>query len=363
MKILTKYTIKQFLIYSGLGLMLFSFILLMDRVFDMASLVINKGVGVLNLLTLLGYSLPTIIVLAMPMAVVAGAILSYGKMASEGEITTIRTSGNTLKPAIIPVMAVTLVISALMLPFNYYTAPRSQFAFRKLFMNIAYRDPTLHIEESALVEIPPYTLLCFEVDREEHRLNEVMIIKDENSDEPPLSITARSGIWKTNKHGELILRLRNGTIKEQPERKKNRFISGNFNEYSLVIKPPESIGTINKETEAMTATELKEKINILEEEGKATHELLTHFHLRSSLAGAVFILLTVSIPFGIRAEKKGKTIGIGISLGIIAVYYFLTVAGLKLAFDGFIPPFFGAWLANIITATGGGILLYKSYHK
>lgn len=363
MKIFTKYSIRQFLLYTFASLLLFTFILLMERLFILAEMVINKGVSFLAVITLLFYSLPTILILAMPMSAVAGVILSFGKMASEKEITAIRTSGSTLKPVVMPVIIAGFLIGGIMIPFNLYVAPVSQFEFRKNFINIAAQDPTLQIEANTLIDISPYTLLCSEVDRENQRLGEVLIFKDSANETPAISINAESGSWEVHPDASMTLTLYSGVIKHINRVNPQLFTSIHFEEHSMMLRAPQSFQTVSKNLEAMTPAEIREEINRLEGRGHPTHQVRTQYYLRSALALAIPILLITGIPFGVRAEKKGRTIGIGLSIFVIGVYYFLMVTGLKLAFNQSIPPFIGAWTANILTFIFGVYMLRRVYAR
>ncbi len=363
MKILTKYILKHFFVHTVLSLMLFIFILLMDKIFHIINMLINKGLGIGSALTLVAYSLPTILVLCMPMGVLSGGILTFGKMASDGEITAIRTSGNSLKPVVLPVIAATVIIALLMVPFNYFVAPAAQFKFREIFLNIAIKDPSLRLEESTLIEIPPYTLLCLDVNHKKKLLREIIIYKDAVDGEPSLSITAREGTWHTTSKDELILKLFNGNLRQQSGKQSERMSNIGFENYSITLTSPKNLKNMSKSIESMTACELKAEIKRLKSKKLPTHKLAARYHLRGSLAGAIPVLLIIGIPLGIRAERKGKTIGIGMSLGVIALYYFLMVTGIKLAFNQFFTPWIGVWLPNILLCAAGIIMLRKSYYK
>lgn len=363
MKIFSKYVCKQFFTYIILSLMLFTFILLMDKFFQLVNLFINKGINIFSILLLLLYSIPTILVLSMPMGIVTAGILTFGTMASDGEITAVRTSGISLKPVIMPIIFISLIIALLMIPFNYILAPSSQYAFRKKIMRIAFLNPALRIEESTLIEIHPYTLLCFNVNRKNRTLKEVIIYKEPTKDEPSLSITARSGTWHSTRDGKLILKLSNGTIMHQPEGKPDKLSSLSFTKYTITLMASKNLKNVSKNIESMTGVELKSEIKRLQEKKLPTNKLATRYYIRGALAGAIPVMILIGIPMGIRAENKGKTIGVGIGLGIIAIYYFLMVTGIKLSFNRLMSPLLGVWLSNIIVGLMGIYLLYKSYNK
>ncbi len=363
MKIFARYTLKHFIAHTVLSLSLFIFILLMDRIFQIINLLINKGLEISSAIALVIFSLPAIIVLSMPMGVLSGGILTFGKMASDGEITVIRTSGNSLKPIVRPVLISAIFLTIFMLPFNYFIAPASQFKFKQIFMNIAMRDPALRIEESTLIELKPYTFLCLNVNHKNKLLKEIIIYKEAAENEPSVSITARYGTWHTDPDGNLVLNLSDGTIRHQPEKEPEKFSNIDFENYVITLQSPKNITNVSKSIESMNAFELKYEINRLNSKKLPTHKIATRYYLRGSLAGAIPVLLMIGIPLGIRAEKKGKTIGIGMSIAVIGIYYFLMVAGIKLAFNRVLVPWLGVWLPNIITGIAGIILLKKSYYR
>ncbi|MBN2407590.1 MAG: LptF/LptG family permease [Elusimicrobia bacterium] len=363
MKIFSKYICRHLVAYIVLSLMLFTFILLMDKLFQLMNLFMNKGVDLSSVLLLLFYSLPTIFVISMPMAIVTAGILTFGSMASDGEITAVRTSGVSLKPLVLPALTVSVILGSIMVPFNYHVAPGSQYSFRKLFMNIAYKDPILRIEESTLIEIPPFTLMCFKVSQKTKTLGEIIIYKKADDKDPSMSITARSGKWHTSEDGRIILNLSDGTIRHQPDEEPDKLSSIKFDNYSIALRVPRDSKTANKSIESMSGTELRNEINRLKSKGLPVNKISTRYYLRGALAGAIPVMLLVAIPLGIRAESKGKTIGIGLSLGSIAVYYFLMVAGIKLSFNNTVPPLAGVWFPNIVTGIAGALLLYKSYRR
>jgi lipopolysaccharide export LptBFGC system permease protein LptF len=63
------------------------------------------------------------------------------------------------------------------------------------------------------------------------------------------------------------------------------------------------------------------------------------------------------------AGKGGKTIGFGMSLGVIFVYYMLLVVALNIGEKGYIPSCYIMWLPNFVIASIGLILFRKMGKK
>ena len=66
MRILDRYVWKELVTPFCLGLLIFTFLLLIDRIFDLTDLIINKGVPVHLVLMMLVYISPAILVLTIP---------------------------------------------------------------------------------------------------------------------------------------------------------------------------------------------------------------------------------------------------------------------------------------------------------
>ena len=362
MKILSKYVLKIFFSYLGISLLLFSFILIMEQVFQLVEIVVVKGAPVTEIFILLFYSFPTILVFSAPMAATAASVITFGTLASDREITAIRTSGTTISTVVKPVITAALLITALMLPFNFFVTPASQFAFRRHSTKLAHKQPAIQMEEGTQVEVGDYTLLAHKINHREQTMQEVLINKPADEDEPEMFITARSGAWNIMDN-TLSFVLYDGIIRHQPKDRPEILSSAAFNEYTIVIIHGEEDFEVTKNLQSMSPAEMKEEIKRLKEKNLPVYNVKTHFHLRGALAGAIAALVLCGIPLGLKAEAKGKTVGAGISLAIIGAYYFLLVSGIKLAFSGDIIPWLGIWLPNFIIACFGIIMLKISFNK
>ena len=90
MKILTKYTLKEFIPPFFLGLFCFTFILLLDEIFKLIKTFVQKGVSPWYLFELLIYILPATLVVTIPMATLVGILLAFGRLSADNEITAIK---------------------------------------------------------------------------------------------------------------------------------------------------------------------------------------------------------------------------------------------------------------------------------
>ncbi len=125
MRILSRYILKEFLGNLGVGLLIFTFVLLLDRFFEIVDILINKGGSFWLTAKLLFLLLPSTLSLTMPMACLLAALLTFGRFAETSEIVAMRASGLTAGSYIKTPYVAAVVIVLLLIPFNSYWAPRS----------------------------------------------------------------------------------------------------------------------------------------------------------------------------------------------------------------------------------------------
>ena len=85
-------------------------------------------------------------------------------------------------------------------------------------------------------------------------------------------------------------------------------------------------------------------------------------HYRFALPVAAIVLALVGIPLGISTRKGGKSVGLMLSILLVFVYYILMAFGLSFAKQGRVSPFIGLWLANVLFALAGIIMLSNLSH-
>jgi len=77
---------------------------------------------------------------------------------------------------------------------------------------------------------------------------------------------------------------------------------------------------------------------------------------------AAFIAVLIAMPLAARLGKKGRTIGIALSILLLFAYYILMSAFAALGKNGALDPYFAAWLPNLIMLTTGAVLFYRVEH-
>ncbi|SMP80352.1 lipopolysaccharide export system permease protein [Desulfonatronum zhilinae] len=112
------------------------------------------------------------------------------------------------------------------------------------------------------------------------------------------------------------------------------------------------------EAAALSLFELGRVISYLEGTGSNVERLHTAWHMKWSYAFSLLMMALIALALYTIFDSVYLNIALG--LAIVFVYYVLFVLGVSLGERGFISPFLGAWLGNLLFGflAGGRLLWY-----
>jgi LPS export ABC transporter permease LptF len=354
MRILSKYILKEFLGNLLLGLLIFTFVLLLDHLFELADLLLNKGVGIWLTLKLLFLLLPSSLTLTLPVSTLLAALLTFGRLSENNEITAVRASGLAAWSYVKTPLAVSLVAVLFLIPFNTLWAPRAHASFRLLYLQVLKRNPLVRIEEKTFVTIGDYHLFVERKDRKTKAMRGVTIYKIP-PDGAPLRIFAERGTASVNTNQGITFLLQDGRIEEVDAADPSRWVYTSFKNYQLFIPLMNSQSTSERALEEMDSPELRAEIQRLKSKHLPFPVLSCQIHLRWALAVTPLLFAGLGIPLAIRLHRGGRSIGFGLSLLIMVLYYVLVMGGTGAGQRGLWPPWFAVWLGNgvmLVTSLG-----------
>ena len=130
-KILDRYILREIAPPFLVGLLLVTFVLLMNQVLLLAELFISKGVPALEAVRILGLLVPSVLVFAAPMAVLMGVLGGLARLSADSEVVALQSLGIGSGRLLRPVLLFGLCGFLLVLPLALTVAPRANHAWVK----------------------------------------------------------------------------------------------------------------------------------------------------------------------------------------------------------------------------------------
>jgi lipopolysaccharide export system permease protein len=342
------------------GLSLFSGVLLLDKVFDLLDLLINKGVSLLLSLKMFLLFLPTVVALSLPMSLLLACLLTFGRLSEDNEITALRASGFSFLQLLWAPLGLATLSALILVPFNTVLAPRAVSGFQNLYHEIVTTDPLLTIEPRQLTIFKDIHLYAQDVTKEKNALRNVWLYQ--TFPDATQRIFAREGQAHMNEH-QFSLQLKNGQIERFSTGKPRDLLHIQFKNYTFTTPLPHSESMRGKRRREMTFSDLRQEIRTLREKGVSTGIVETELHLRFSMAFAPIALALLGIPLGMTLERGGRGVGFGAAIGVLFLYYLLLIMGINLAERDVLDAFPAVWIANVTTVLIGGVLYYRRLYR
>ncbi|MBC8403452.1 MAG: LptF/LptG family permease, partial [Candidatus Marinimicrobia bacterium] len=152
MRLLTRYILKEIFLPFIFALLVIIFILFIQFLLRAIDRFLGKGIAVLTILEYLFLNLAWIVALAVPMAVLIAALMTFGRLSEDNEITAMRTSGISFLTIIRPALFFGLIVGSSLVYFNNFILPQMNHRARILSGDIYRKRPGLNIEPGYYIE-------------------------------------------------------------------------------------------------------------------------------------------------------------------------------------------------------------------
>jgi len=373
MRIFTRYILSEVLQHALIGAAVFTFVIFMRDLAKLLELVVRNSAPLPSVAEIFFLTLPTALTVTIPMGVLVGILIGLSRLAADSEVTAMRASG--IGPGMfVRVIAMFVAVAwVLALTNNLYVAPRSAAALARLQNRLKSSQVSFEVQPRVFYEDFKNLVLYVQdaTTMQGAALWKGVFLADISNPSAPKITLAQSGMVVAEGPDKLRLHLKNGSSHETVPRAPEQYGISTFSETDIPIQLP---AVQNQAREVAPAAEMstRELLARIRQNGPnpdEQHRLVwgaqsrafaVEFHRRLALPTACLVLALVGIPLGLSAKKGGKSTGFVLTIALVFLYYFLSLAGMSMARQGKMPAGLGVWLGNIVFFVGGLVLLWRS---
>lgn len=203
------------------------FILIMQFLWKYIDDLVGKGLDIVTLGELLFYFTISFMPMALPLAILLAALMTFGNMGENLELTALKSAGISLQRIMLPLILFIILISIGAFFFSNNVLPHSNLKSRSLLHDIQKQRPELNIQPGSFYNgINGFSIKIAEKDPGTNLMHEILIY-DHRDKIGNVSVTyADSGYMSiTPNELNLIFNLYNGhsyTELQQDNRNKNK---------------------------------------------------------------------------------------------------------------------------------------------
>src|SRR4030042_1083425 len=181
-KTISKYLLLELITNFTVGIFVFSFMMLTGKSFQLADLIVNKGMSVFTIVKFFGLMLPFFMVFTIPMSLALAVILTFGRASSDYEIIAFKSSGVSLYQLMRPVLLFSIFTWVLTLYLTIFVAPTSNYHLRRFVVSVLKTQINVGIEEKVFNDLGGRIIYVDRIPIRSNHLYGVLVFDDTNVD-------------------------------------------------------------------------------------------------------------------------------------------------------------------------------------
>ena len=359
-----RYLLREIAAPTGVAFLAYTGFMLLRGVVLFSDLLFQSGDPFREMLRVLGFSLPHIVVLTLPISFLLGLLIAFGRLSADSEVIALRASGVDLARLYRPVAALAVLVTAVTSLLILEAVPRgnrllSEMRLRLLTFAVAQRiSPGVFSPDFAGKSIFVENAAA---DRRE--LSGIFVVdRSAEADGERLTLAPRGQLEIDEEQGRLWLRLDDAASHHVGTDPRQYDVSYGTVRYllqetgvkqALANRPREKLLREQRLGELLTTARVGARSEV--ERRLAWVEI----HKKFALPAAALLFGLVGLPLGLVTRRGGRAAGFAVSVVIVLVYYVLLAIGEARAIDGHVSPAIAMWLPDILLAILGVAALVR----
>ena len=360
LSIIDRYILREALRMAFLSLLVFTFVLMIPPIMQVAQALIAKGVDAWTIVQLMLTLIPQGLGVTIPMAVLIGLLMGFGRMSGDRETVALQACGVSIYRMLWPVALLAVAATATTCYTLIVALPEANQTFREITYRTLSTQAADEVKPRVFYEgFPGVVLYVRDVDTQGTGWSDVFMA-DNRDPENPQVILAEQGrvvLDPDNRTVDIVLTAATGhrVAPDDPatydENRSGRMV--------LTLDPDTifPVGGPQPVLSEMTIEELQTQVAITRAQGASPHNPIMEIHQKFSLPVACLVFAIIGLALGVTSRRDGKLASFALGIGVIFAYYIIMYGARAMAKGMVVSPHLAMWLPNIILGGGGVALL------
>jgi LPS export ABC transporter permease LptG/LPS export ABC transporter permease LptF len=366
LRILDRYVIKEVITPFFLALILFTFILQVDPLMDVAKDLIEKGVGGWTILRLLATLIPQALGITIPISLLVGLLIGLGRLSADREAVALQACGVSLLRLLRPVGAVVLVGWAVTSYVMIWSIPAGNKRFQEILHDIVTARLETQIKPRVFFEdFANLTLFARDVPSGGGGWRDVFLADQRDPKRPQILLARRGRLNIDTKSQRVDFILEDGSQHRPDADDPTRYEVQRFAVQTVGLDPktvfPDT-RVIHRAPE-MTIGELRAEIASKRAKKLSPHNEVMFIQQKFSIPVACFVFGLLALVLGVSNSKDSKNASFVVGLVVVVIYWMLMYLGQATARAHWIPAELAMWIPDIgLGLAGIGLLIWRHRH-
>jgi lipopolysaccharide export system permease protein len=366
--LLDRHIFKSVLTMALAAVGLFGFVFMAENIIrDLLGALISGQLPLLTFGRLLALLIPVVLSYALPLGMLTGALLTLGRLSSDGEITAMRAAGLSVPRIARPALLLGVLGVALGLRINFESMPWAKLQYERELAAAVRSDPLSYIKPKTFIrDFPNYVIYIGSIAKspsEGQDIHDVWVWFLDSQKRVVRFVHAESGhVDFDEATNEFVVPLSNARDEEHDRKAPDDLTEslkvstlGEVDPLRLSLVRFFGAGTVHQKLQWMTYSELiAEKARIKAESAKpgaekeharAVMNVSLTIQDKVNWALAIFSFVFVGVPLGIKVSRKETSANLAVAV-ILALAYYLGIVVVGWINPAFHPDLL-IWLPNL----------------
>jgi len=362
-RILDRYIIRELILPFLLGLVVFTFLLVIQPLADYSEQLISKGVSWQIVARVFATLLPQALAVTIPMSVLVGLLIGFGRLSADRESVALQACGISIYRLLWPVILYGFVSWGVTSWVMFNAVPAANQTFREIVYGVITQRVETEIKPRVFFEDFPNRVIYIGDTTAGGAWRDVFLA-DTSRPEEPTVFTAGAGrlvIDREKRRVDLV--LIDGTRHTANLKDPTKYEIARFAQLILGLDPDSvfRITEILKGDNEMTIPELQARAADLKKKGLSAHAPLMALHRKFSLPAACLVFSVIGLALGLQQARGGKLAAFVPGIAVIFSYYIIQYQGQQMAKGQLLPPWLAVWAPDLILGAAGiALLLWRA---
>ena len=351
LSIIDRYILRETLKMVFLSLLVFTFVLMLQPIMQVASALIAKGVDGWTIAQLMLMLVPQALGVTIPMAVLIGLLMAFGRLSGDREVVALQACGISIYRMFRPVA---LVAAAAMAATSYVlivAVPGANQAYRDIVFRTLAAQAEDDVEPRVIYQsFAGRVLYVRDVDIDGTGWSDVFLADNSDPESPKLFIAERGRVVLDRENRQADIVLTSGSMHTVDPADPAIYDVFRFPTEITISVDPESVfptGGMQPGLREMTLPELQAQLALRQAQGMSAHNEIIEIHTKFSLPVASLVFAIIGLALGVTNRRDGKLASFAIGIGVIFAYYIIMYGGRGMAKGSAVSPLLALWLPHV----------------
>ena len=418
-KTISIYIMREVFASLAIAFLFYFFIFFVNQLLLMAENILSRKVPFWDVIRLVVYSIPLIVTYALPFGTLVGCLMAVGRLASDGEILALRSSGITFFRMFLPVLFLGVLFSLSAFVFSDFFLPLGNIKLKTLSKQVFYRNPGIELEPYSVNKYQDIVIVTADVT---DNVFKSLLIIDRTENNEKRGILADTAYIEPNPEQREVITLHLERVFWHVTSPRNEqsyeYGSAEIMEYNLPLKDigsflispgPFEMSSVDVLAEIrdlqrdllVRNEKIQENIRRLQldlvsevraalvdlrtasavsgERRKAMEKALSsiqrererprfdrnlqsyllEFHRKFASAFSCIAFIVFAFPIGLYARKSGRAVGFGVGVVMSGIYWGMLLVSFRMGIRVDVSPALSMWAPNVLVLLVGMIIILR----